>query len=113
MQVAQAFHSLMARSLGFLFPRFTALQNNKLAKLQLFNRAMFATTLVGSTLAVSLFLASPWLLNVWLGAANPRGSADHAEFARYNQRLYGDNFSPRCTHVWRGSVPSRRNFRSA
>ena len=70
-QVAQAFHSLMARSLGFLFPRFTALQNNKLAKLQLFNRAMFATTLVGSTLAVSLFLASPWLLNVWLGQQIP------------------------------------------
>ncbi len=71
LQIAQTFYSFLARSLGFLFPKFTALENNKEAKLKLFNRAMFITTLTGGVTAVLLFILSGPLLRFWLGANIP------------------------------------------
>lgn len=71
LQVAQTLHSFMARSLAFLFPRFTALQDSRAASLQLFNRAMFVTTALGSAAAIALFFASRWILHLWLGETIP------------------------------------------
>jgi O-antigen/teichoic acid export membrane protein len=71
LQVAQTLHSFMARSLGFLFPRFTALQGKRAVALRLFNRSMFLTTALGSAAAVALFLASRWILQLWLGESIP------------------------------------------
>lgn len=71
LQVAQTLHSLMSRSLAFLFPRFTALQDSRAAALRLFNRAMFVTTALGSAAAVALFFASRWILHIWLGETIP------------------------------------------
>jgi O-antigen/teichoic acid export membrane protein len=71
LQVAQTLHSLMARSLAFLFPRFTALQDSRAAALRLFDRAMFVTTALGSAAAIALFFASRWILHLWLGETIP------------------------------------------
>ena len=71
LQVAQTLHSLMARSLAFLFPRFTALQDSRAAALRLFDRSMFVTTALGSAAAIALFFASRQILHLWLGDTIP------------------------------------------
>jgi len=72
LQAAQTLHSIMARSLAFLFPRFTALQYNHVAALRLFYRSMFVTTALGSAAAIALFFASSWILHLWLGETIPK-----------------------------------------
>lgn len=76
LQLAQAAHGFMARSLAFLFPRFTALETDRGAKLRLFNRGMFLTTVLGSLAAIILFWASPALLHLWLGQEIPSDLPD-------------------------------------
>ncbi len=71
LQVAQTLHSLMARSLAFLFPRFTTLQGKRAVALRLFNRSMFLTTALGCAAALALFFASGWILFLWLGESIP------------------------------------------
>jgi O-antigen/teichoic acid export membrane protein len=71
LQISQTAHGLIARSLGFLFPKFSTLQSDQAAMLRLFNRAMLATTVLGSVSAITLFFASPTVLRVWLGHSIP------------------------------------------
>ena len=71
LQVAQTLHNIMARSLAFLFPRFTALQHSREAALRLFDRSMFVTSALGSVAAIGLFFASSWILHLWLGETIP------------------------------------------